>query len=296
MVTADAAKDSLRVQKTQRCSDPLVYVQVTFQHPEVSEDTVTFDLHSSPVFQQFWILSLPDMSLPRVGVVRDSMRTNPRIIQVDVGQSLSRGFSLPGPHFTNGISSSSPGDGGVAEALSSWRVVTSERDSPAAVDFVALNRAAVKSGMVTAKEMREYHAQRGGASKKSACKQFVRATQQPAEPDVTFGLKNRPPSPLTDVLSHQYARQWLDKQLSRDQTCNQRLQGRKKAAAVADTRSSLLRATRVLPQTHTEHKQANKVAPALDTFRKPEAHLHAFRTHESNSKKGAPGADTDGLH
>ncbi|KAF0022508.1 hypothetical protein F2P81_025134 [Scophthalmus maximus] len=135
-------------------------------------------------------------------------------------------------------------DGGVAEVLSSWRTQSGrERSAPRGTlppDFVSLNRDAVKAGTVTPKELSQYRAQGGGAKtqRPAPTQQRGGASQRPAIPDVTFGVPTWPSSPLSDLLSHQYARRRQDEQRSRNQTSNQ-------------------------PQQH-------RVPPALDTFRDQE--------------------------
>ena len=58
---------------------------------------------------------------------------------------------------------------------------------------MSLNRDAVKSGLVTAKELSQYRAQRGEArSKIPAPKQKEgRASRHPTVPDITFGVTTR---------------------------------------------------------------------------------------------------------
>ncbi|XP_038559300.1 cilia- and flagella-associated protein 77 [Micropterus salmoides] len=246
------------------------------------------------------------MSSPRVGVVRDSMLTNPLLIKASLGQTRSRGLSRPGPDFTFGASSSLLKDGGVAEVLSSWRVQSKRGDSaahhPVAPDFVSLNRDAVKSGLVTSKELSQYRAQRGGAASQKLVpkKREGGASRRPAVPDIMFGVTTRAPSPLSDLLSHQYAHRWLDEQLSRNQTSKQQQQQqRMKPGRILDTRTSLLRRSRALPVTQTPFKLAHftQVPPALDTFRDQEARLRAFRAHQSDSvsRRGAQGLGTYSL-
>ncbi|XP_068457812.1 cilia- and flagella-associated protein 77 [Clinocottus analis] len=193
------------------------------------------------------------MSLPRVGVVRDSMLTNPLLIKAPLGQSRSTGQTRSkGPEFTFGICSGSLGDGGVAEALSGWNVQSRPGDSaPRRLlvrDFVSLNRDAVKSGLVTSKELSQYRAQRRGAMTESPApkQQEGVALRGVTLPDITFGVPNRPPSPLADLLSHEYAHRWTAQQLS-GRTSNQ-LQ-KAKPISVHDTRSSLLRRSLTLPVT-----------------------------------------------
>ncbi|XP_056275116.1 cilia- and flagella-associated protein 77 isoform X2 [Pseudoliparis swirei] len=225
------------------------------------------------------------MSSPRVGVVRDSMLTNPLLIKAALGQTRSGGRSLPGPEFTFGISSGSIGDGGVAEALSSWKVQSRRGDSaphrPLVPDFVSLNRDAVKSGLVTSKELSQYRAQRGGDRRENPApsRREGVAVQHPAVPDITFGITARPSSPLADLLSHEYARRWTDEQLRSNRTSNHKQLHTMKAGSIPDTRSSLLRRSRTLPVTQTlltvprvnQLTLPVQVAPSLDTFRNHES-------------------------
>lgn len=82
---------------------------------------------------------------------------------------------------------------GVVSALSSWSVQSKRPDSarPLAPDFVYLNREAVKSGLVTSKELSQYRAQRGKARKQNPVppKQKGGASQSLAVSDITFGVK-----------------------------------------------------------------------------------------------------------
>ncbi|XP_070821345.1 cilia- and flagella-associated protein 77 [Chaetodon trifascialis] len=237
------------------------------------------------------------MSSPRVGVVRDSMLTNPLLIKAPLGQTRSRGLSGPGLGFTFGMSSSSHRDGGVAEVLSSWTVQSRCADSarPVPPDFVSLNRDAVKSGLVTSKELGQYRARRGVARTQNPAPKHKEggASRSPAVPDI--GVTNRASSPLSHLLSHQYARRWLDQQLSGNQTSNHKQLQRVKPGGIPDTRCSLLRRSRALPVTQTPFKlpRFTQVPPALDTFRDPEARPQAVRTHQvdSVSRRGVQGLD-----
>ncbi|KAM6944689.1 LOW QUALITY PROTEIN: cilia- and flagella-associated protein 77 [Lycodopsis pacificus] len=265
------------------------------------------------------------MSSPRVGVVRDSMLTNPQLIKAPLGQTRSRGLSLPGPEFTFGISSGSLGDGGVAEgglvlvsgglvlvsgglvlvsALSSWTVQSQRGDSgphrPLVPDFVSLNRDAVKSGLVTSKELSQYRAQRGRERRQNPAPKHQGgvASRRPVVPDITHGITTRLSSPFSDLISHQYAQRWKDEQMSRNLTDNHKQLQRVKPGGIPETRTSLLRRSRALPITHTPITlpTLTQTAPALDTFRNQEARLRAFRAHQSDlSRRGVQGLWTYSL-
>uniref|UniRef100_UPI003AAF3582 cilia- and flagella-associated protein 77 n=1 Tax=Centroberyx gerrardi TaxID=166262 RepID=UPI003AAF3582 len=244
------------------------------------------------------------MSSPRVGVVRDSMLTNPLLIRASLGVSRSRGLSRPPADFTYG-NSSSVRDGGVAEVLSGWSVQSGSSAPRRSVflDFVSLNRDGVKSGLVTAKELSQYRAGRAGAGEGPAPRPRPpqappRRPARPAVPDITFGITTRPSSPLSDLLSHQFARRWLEEQQLRSSTGDQQ-QRQSKPGCIPDTRTSLLRRSRALPHTHTLFKlpRFTQVAPALDSFRNQEDRLRSFRSHRSDcvSRRGAQGLGTFSL-
>ncbi|XP_069001429.1 cilia- and flagella-associated protein 77 [Embiotoca jacksoni] len=238
------------------------------------------------------------MTSPRLGVVRDSMLTNPLLIKAPLGQVQSRGLAVPDPDFTFGTSSSLLSNGGVPGVLSSWTVQSRREDSAQRPNFVSLNRDAVKSGLVTSKELSQYRAQRGGATHRSPTpKQREGRASLRSAPDVTFGVTNRASSPLSDLLSNQYAHRWMDEQMSRNQTSNNK--DKVKLGRAAETRTSLLRRSRSLPVTQTPFKLPHftQVGPALDTFRDQEAHLRAFRAHQSDSvsRRGHQGLGTYGL-
>ncbi|MED6272362.1 hypothetical protein CHARACLAT_029505 [Characodon lateralis] len=82
----------------------------------------------------------------------------------------------------------------VFPALSSWRVQSRREDHTQHLDFVSLNRDAVRSGLVTSKELSQYRAQRGGvkAQKQTTEHHEGRTSRRPpVVPDITFGVRNR---------------------------------------------------------------------------------------------------------
>ncbi|XP_047236261.1 cilia- and flagella-associated protein 77 isoform X2 [Girardinichthys multiradiatus] len=213
------------------------------------------------------------MTSPRLGVVRKSMLMDPLLIKAPLGRTRSRGLTIPGPDFTFGTSSLIR-DGGVTEALSSWRVQSRRENHTQHLDFVSLNRDAVRSGLMTSKELSQYRAQRGGvkAQKQTTEHHEGRTSRRPpVVPDITFGVRNRPSSPLADLLSHQYGHRWMDQQLNRNQTSNHK--HTIKLDRPAETRTSLLRKSRSVPVKQTPFKlpQFSQIPPALDTFRDPGA-------------------------
>ncbi|XP_077416913.1 cilia- and flagella-associated protein 77 isoform X2 [Vanacampus margaritifer] len=187
------------------------------------------------------------------------------------------------PPSTSGVYLGLQASGGVADALSRWRV-QSQLEGPRArhppvLDFVGLNREAVKCGHVTSKQLKEYKAQMGVAKHSSTPKR-TRAQQQPQIPDITFGLKSRAPSPLFDILAHEYARRWMQENMKVRSEHERRHAA--KCLSFGHTRTSLMRSASAPPHvnthTHTCARYA-QVGPALDTFRnrraKPQANKSA---------------------
>ncbi|KAM6930931.1 cilia- and flagella-associated protein 77 [Xenentodon cancila] len=226
------------------------------------------------------------MALPGMGMLREAMRTDPVLTQGPLGKGHFSHVALPSPDFTYGARSNWNADGGVAEALSSWRVQSRHEKSAPRPDFVSLNRDAVKSGLVTSKELSQYRAQRIGATVQSHLpKQHEggasRRLPPPPPPDIIFGVTNRFSAPMADILSHEYARRWVDEQLNQTSSHKSRM----KTGRAAETRTSLLRKSTSLPVAHKPFRlpQFTQVAPALDTFRDPKARQQAFRAHQSTS-------------
>ncbi|XP_059909117.1 cilia- and flagella-associated protein 77 [Gadus macrocephalus] len=243
------------------------------------------------------------MDSPRLGVVRESMLANPLLFGRSLGHSRSSHLPLPrpGPDFVYGTRNTAA-DGGVAEALSFWRVQPaaggSARLQPLPVDYVSMNREGLKSGLVTAKELTQYKAQ--WASENHLTFNRPRNHSRPtnrAIPDITFGITTRPPSPLADLLAHHYGQRWIDEQ--QRHMNSETKQPDKAKLCISDTRTSLLRKSRPLPKSEPQCtiRRFTKVGPALDTFRDPESRLRAFRAHRSDcvSRRGALGQGTYNL-
>ncbi|XP_028313874.1 cilia- and flagella-associated protein 77 [Gouania willdenowi] len=232
------------------------------------------------------------MSSPRIGVVRKSMLSNPRIMIPPPGRSRMVP-GLPGPDFTYGITSKCR-DGGVAEVLTSWKVSEGRQHRTKKVqplDFVALNRNAVRSGLTTSKELSQHRAQKvneHGAPHWSAGRPKRREASRSPLPDITYGVKSSKNSesiPLWDLLSYEYSHRWKEEQLSRNFS-PQTDKGR--TGRAAETRTSLLR--RRSPSLPVEQKrftlsQFKQVPAALDTFRNPEDRPRRLSTQQLSSKE-----------
>ncbi|XP_015222649.2 cilia- and flagella-associated protein 77 isoform X1 [Lepisosteus oculatus] len=242
------------------------------------------------------------METVQVGVVRDSMLANPLLIRSELGRSRPRGFSLPGQDFVYGRINPNR-DGGVPEAMSHWVTVvpTSLPGSSSrkmGKDFVALNREAVKSGLVTAQEHYQYRATHD-IPRRSPAREGSRLRRPRAPPDVTFGISTRPSTPIFELLEHRYAQRWLEEQQSAERA---KLASRQKKQAqlgkIYETRTSLLRQSQPSVEFTSLWKlpRFQKVRPHLDTFQEPESRRRALGAHGSDpgARRGHLGHGTHG--
>ncbi|XP_041855518.1 cilia- and flagella-associated protein 77 [Melanotaenia boesemani] len=227
------------------------------------------------------------------------------LLSSPLGKTQSRGLTVPGLDFTYGISNRPCSDGGVAEALSSWKVQPMYEESAQSLDFVSLNREAVMAGLVTSKELRQYRVQRATEQIQAPRHCQGRTPQRPAPvPDITFGVRSREPSPISGLLSHEDGRRWLDAELRRERLTQEQTVRETpkpqhsqcvcvcevKPGPVVETRTSLLRRGRSVPASTTPRQSRfTQVAPALDTFQDQEARLRA------RSSRGPQGVGTDAL-
>lgn len=82
----------------------------------------------------------------------------------------------------------------LSSVLSSWNVQSRREDLPQFPDFVTLNRDAVRSGLITSKELNQYRLQVGGTTaqnRASGRRRGGASRPPPVPPDVTFGVTNR---------------------------------------------------------------------------------------------------------
>ncbi|XP_077378467.1 cilia- and flagella-associated protein 77 isoform X1 [Festucalex cinctus] len=169
----------------------------------------------------------------------------------------------------------------VRAALSRWRVQSQQENArprhPPVLDFVGLNREAIKCGHITSKQLKEYKAQMGVAKHSSALKVHrTRPAQPPQIPDITFGRKSRAPSPLFDILAHEYARRWIEENVKAGSERHTA-----KRLSFRHTRTSLMRSASAPPHVNTHTRPCARyaqVGPALDTFRNGRANPHANKS------------------
>ncbi|XP_007239976.3 cilia- and flagella-associated protein 77 [Astyanax mexicanus] len=203
-----------------------------------------------------------------------------------IGKSQSRRLSCPGPDFVYGAPTIVR-DGGVAEAISNWDTAslnTSSSARKAERDFVALNREGVKSGMVTARDLRHYRATH------DIQRPIVTDRHPPTRipQDIPFGVPTRPSESIADMLQYRFAQKWLEEQQAKEKTLLGRKPKKVQLGRIRDTRTTLLQKARPLeqPPSTWQLPRFQQIGPALDTFRDPEARERAMAVHNSASRRG----------
>ncbi|XP_048469636.1 cilia- and flagella-associated protein 77 isoform X3 [Rhincodon typus] len=178
----------------------------------------------------------------RVGKIRDSMLANPLIIKSELGKGKRSGNPLPGPTHVYGTIERVY-DGGVPAAIGHWHTIKPRKQETLHKlrrDFAALNKAAIKAGLVTPREIYQFRATHNvGILGKEVEK------KEGMLPEITFGMpvrpitteevtitcrcredwicesqwswKSWPSTPMFDLLENKFQKEWLDEQKGRDQ-------------------------------------------------------------------------------
>ncbi|XP_060118637.1 cilia- and flagella-associated protein 77-like [Heteronotia binoei] len=213
----------------------------------------------------------PGSDNERVGVVRDSMLQNHLILKPELGRTRRIRSKLPGSAYVYGLTLRGT-DGGVPEAIGHWQVMVSSitKQEKKPKDFIALNYKGIKSGLITAKELCRYHQAHDICIQEHDYKRFPK--DPPRLPDaMTYGMPNRTPTPIVDVLQHKFKDLWVQEQknarLAHEQT--KKLQ-EKRLKKGYDTFAVMIR----------RHQIPVKLDPLwhLPRFGKTVAHLDTFPT------------------
>uniref|UniRef100_U3J9V8 Cilia and flagella associated protein 77 n=1 Tax=Anas platyrhynchos platyrhynchos TaxID=8840 RepID=U3J9V8_ANAPP len=127
----------------------------------------------------------------RLGVARDSMLRNPRILKAELGKPQRNCYTLPGFDFAYGLYIERT-DGGVPEAIGHWNTIKPRtgltRNMPR--DFITMNRGALKAGYTTAREFNLYYKAKDIRRKDDEYSRFRRSPPKvPA--DMTYGMPAR---------------------------------------------------------------------------------------------------------
>ncbi|XP_014341644.1 cilia- and flagella-associated protein 77 [Latimeria chalumnae] len=207
----------------------------------------------------------------RLGVLRPSMKDNQLLVKSELGKTRRRCYTIPGPDFIYGIYCNIK-DGGVAEAIGHWnsiKPISEKTFFTAEQDFVALNREAVKAGLVTPAEhynFRTFH------DMKVKIPDNERFKIRKAPPDMTFGIPTRPSTPMFELLEHKYGECWIhDRKLAEKRPKKPTLRNTNQGK-IFETRASILRKYQppVDPQPLWHLPRFQRTLPHLDTFANPD--------------------------
>ncbi|KAG8447591.1 hypothetical protein GDO86_014917 [Hymenochirus boettgeri] len=203
--------------------------------------------------------------------------------EAELGRTRKTTYPLPGPDFTYGVNSYIR-EGGVALALGQWSTIEAKAGTrKLEPHYIALNREAVKSGLVTAHEHQVYrnHHQIWRALPEDRTKS--QGDSLPA--NMTFGISTRPSTPIGDLLEHRYRHLWIEQQRGAQETLQLQSKEKVKKSKVQHTRASILRKhhPQEEPPPLWHLPRFDKVGPHLDTFQSPEIRQKAFIAHNSES-------------
>lgn len=221
-----------------------------------------------------------------IGCQRDTMLKNELHYLPQLGKSRARGHQLPAPEFTYGIANQKL-DGGVPEALSTWAnqakdSKTREERFQIVRDYIALNKEAARNGCTTTKQNGQFRVLNeitrkvrlgGGGSAGD-----VMHRQQITFPvGHTFGMANRPTTPLAEVLEHKYLKDWLvEQERSETKKIEDRAEQNKVISGAYHTKSSWLKNAKI----PVEERPAWK----MQRFRNVEACVDTFRSQKTREK------------
>ncbi|XP_068925397.1 cilia- and flagella-associated protein 77 [Petaurus breviceps papuanus] len=223
----------------------------------------------------------PGMENERLGVLRDSMLQNPLILKAELGKPRERSSALPGINFNYGLYIHGL-DGGVPEAIGHWNVLKQQPTSPQAMtrDFIAMNRGAIKAGLVTAKEHFLYR-QLNDIRRSDQDERRFKKDQSSVPPDITYGIRARPSTPFFDLMQHKYQQLWIEEQKAAQKAIKKEKKNKVTLGRFYETRTCQLRKykppVKLDALWHMPHFQ--KVNCHLDTFPSEKARQRAYKSH-----------------
>lgn len=238
-----------------------------------------------------------------LGVNRESMLQNELLLRTELGKPRRRGVMMPSD-YTFGRPNDKR-DGGSSEALHGWPTLSTttlpfkRKEKTPQRDFMALNRAAVSAGLVSATDQFEFRATHD-VRRKAQSEDKSRSRTRRIPPSMVFGVSTRPSTPIFDLLEHKYQDKWLQqrRQLEMAKRQEENKMGRTTHSAgvlnsiqrrspgnVYETRATLLRTYQnpVDPAPLWQMPKFTKEAkPSLQTFRSAKARKSAYENFDSD--------------
>ncbi|VCX43012.1 unnamed protein product, partial [Gulo gulo] len=202
--------------------------------------------------------------------------------QAELGKPRERSCSLPGLDFNYGLYTRGL-DGGVPAAIGHWNVFKQQPTCPHELtrNYIAMNRGAVKAGLVTARENFLYR-QLNDIRISDQEDRHVKKELPSLPPNMTFGTPARPSTPFFDLLQHRYQQLWVQEQKATQKAIKLEKKHKVILGKLYETRSSQLRKykppVKLDALWHMPHFQ--KVRPHLSTFPTEADRQRALRAHQ----------------
>lgn len=234
-----------------------------------------------------------------IGNQRDTMLRNELQYLPQLGKSRSRGHQLPANHFTYGVANKKL-DGGVPEALSTWANLAKDSKSreerfQIIRDYIKLNKEAAKNGCTNTKQNDQFRVlnditrrvKLGGGDDSGYHKHQMNFPQ-----GHTFGMANRPSTPLAEVLEHKYLKDWLREQERNEcKKVEAAAEATKVISGAYHTKSSWLKNAKIPVEERPLWKMQRfrNVDACVDSFRTQPARAKALSAHALDGipRKGA---------
>ncbi|XP_004713378.1 cilia- and flagella-associated protein 77 [Echinops telfairi] len=203
-------------------------------------------------------------------------------MEAELGKTRERSCSLPGIDFNYGLYIRGT-DGGVPAALGHWNVFKQQPTCPTELtrNYIAMNRGAVKAGLVTTRENLLY---RRLNDIRISDQEDRRTRREPPAlpPDMTFGVMQRPSTPFFDLLQHRYQQLWVQEQKATQTAIKLEKKHKVILGKLYETRSCQLRKykppVKLDTLWHMPHFQ--KVGPHLHTFPTEADRERALKAHQ----------------
>uniref|UniRef100_A0A8C5R0U1 Uncharacterized protein n=1 Tax=Leptobrachium leishanense TaxID=445787 RepID=A0A8C5R0U1_9ANUR len=205
------------------------------------------------------------------------------VTEAELGKIKRRCYSLPGPDFTYGLNSFLR-EGGVATAIGQWHTLVPKATVQRKLQphYIALNREAVKSGLVTAAEHQVYR--NTHQIWRPVNEGRLSHPTRPFPPGTTFGISTRPSTPIYDLLENKYQHLWIEQQRWASEQLRLKSKEKIKKSKMQDTRTTILRRYQppADPAPLWQLPRFQKLGPHLDTFPSQEAREKAYKAHYSD--------------
>ncbi|CAF1022514.1 unnamed protein product [Adineta steineri] len=181
------------------------------------------------------------------GDQRDTMLGSELQLLPELGKCRRRGHKLPPRNFTYGVTLPRH-DGGVGEAM--CHGPEKERkinpDFEFVRDYSALNKAALESGMITAKDQARFRTVHDIQKKVQVRDVSHSKKTRKFADDMVFGNPNRPSTPIQEVLQNRFLNNWLDSMQNKQASAEkERADATNAFKGSYHTKSSLLRQAKI---------------------------------------------------